>query len=147
LLALRWRSRVELRRHLLRSGFDLLEVESALEELELAGLVEDGRFAREVVRDQAIRRLAGDRAIRKALREKGVASETIDRAIEEAGDETERATALAEQRATRLANLEPEAAYRRLYGLLIRRGFGPAVAREAARHGLATPPEDTAELD
>lgn len=147
LLALRWRSREELRRRLVQSGFDAVEAERALQELELAGLVEDGRFAREVVRDQVARRFAGDRAIRMVLREKGVASETIDRAIQQAGDEAGRARTLAERRASRLAGAAPEAAYRRLYGLLISKGFGPAVAREAARDALATPMEDGAGPD
>ena len=135
-MAVRWRSRAELDRRLRRAGFDPEDVGSAIEDLERAGLVDDARFARELVADQAGRRLAGDRAVRYALMAKGVAGDVAAQAMESAGDEAERALALARKRAVRLAPSEPEAAYRRLYGLLLRRGFGPSVAREACRQAL-----------
>jgi len=136
LLAVRWRSRAELERRLRGAGFEPDEVRSAIADLESAGLVDDARFAREVVADGAGRRLAGDRAVRYALRVKGVSAEVADQAMEAAGDEAERALALARKRAGRLADSPPDAAYRRLLGLLVRRGFGPSVAREACRVAL-----------
>jgi len=111
-------------------------VGSAIEDMEQAGLVDDARFARELVADRAGRRLAGDRAVRYALLAKGVAGDIAAQAMEAAGDETARALALARKRAGRLGPFEPDAAYRRLYGLLVRRGFGPSVAREACRQAL-----------
>ena len=108
-----------------------------LDDLERVGLVEDERFAREMVRDQAGRRLAGGRAIRSALRAKGVSPELVEQALSTAGDEAERAKTLATRRAARMLNLPPEAAYRRLLGLLVRRGYDSGVAREACREALA----------
>jgi regulatory protein len=137
LLAVRWRSREELRRRLVRAGFDSGEIDEALADLELAGLVEDARFAREVVQDQAGRRLSGDRAIMAALRQKGVSADVAEAAMGEAGDQAVRARSLAERRAARLVRLPPEAAYRRLYGALVRRGYPPAMARDACRAALA----------
>ena len=136
LLAVRWRSRVELERRLRAAGFDAEEVGSAIEDLEGAGLVDDARFARELVADRAGRRLAGDRAVRYALLAKGVPRDVAAQAMEAAGDEAERALSLARKRAVRLSPSEPEAAYRRLYALLLRRGFGSSVAREACRQAL-----------
>jgi len=136
LLAVRWRSRVELERRLRTAGFDSEEIAAAIADLERAGLVDDERFARAVVSDRAGRRLSGDRAIRSALRAQGVGAEVADRALRDAGDEGERALALARRRAGRLTGSDPAAAYRRLFGLLVRRGFGPQVAREACRHAL-----------
>jgi regulatory protein len=136
LLAVRWRGREELRRRLRTAGFDAGEIDRALDDLEQAGLVEDQRFAREVVRDQASRRLAGNRAIRSSLLQKGVPRDIVDEAVQEAGEEAERALELARRRAHRLAGLTPDAAYRRLYGLLVRRGYGWAVASEACRTAL-----------
>jgi regulatory protein len=138
LLAVRWRSREELRRRLRQAGYQPEDLERALSDLSEAGLIEDSRFAREVVRDHATRRLAGDRAIRSALRGKGVSPELAEQALGEAGDEAERARALAERRAPRLSGLPPEAAHRRLQGLLLRRGFPPAMAQEATRRALAS---------
>lgn len=137
LLAVRWRSREELRQRLTRAGFDPEEIRDALEDLEQAGLVEDGRFARELVRAQAGRRLSGDRAIVAALRQKGIAADVAEAALGEAGDEAARARELADRGAARMAGLEPEAAFRRLFGMLVRRGYGPQLAREACRAALS----------
>jgi regulatory protein len=137
LLGVRWRSREELRRRLLRAGFEPGEIADTLEDLERAGLVHDERFARELVRDQTRRRLAGDRVIRSALREKGVAPEVAEAALGGAGDEAERATELARRKAERMRGLAPDAAHRRLYGVLLRRGFSHGLATEAARSALA----------
>jgi SOS response regulatory protein OraA/RecX len=54
-----------------------------------------------------------------------------------AGDEEARAGALAESRASRMCSIDPQKAYSRLMSLLMRRGFGPDVARAAARRALA----------
>jgi regulatory protein len=136
LLGARWRSREELRRRLRAAGFTDPEVEQALEDLERVGLVDDARFAREAVRDQATRRLAGDGAIRSALREKGVDHATAEMALAGAVDEGERARTLAVRRAARMMGLGPDAAARRLYGMLLRRGYDHSVAGEACRAAL-----------
>lgn len=112
------------------------EISKALEELEGAGLIEDERFARELVRDHARRRLVGDRVIRNALRQKGVAADIVESALDEAGGEDERAIELASRSAGRLRGLDRDAAHRRLYRLLLRRGFGHAIAAEGARRAL-----------
>ena len=139
LLAVRWRSRAELGSRLRRAGFEPEEIEAAIVDLEAAGLVDDQRFATELVRDRAHRRLAGTRAIRAALREKGVGAEEAEAAVAEvAGDEEERASRLAESRARRLVTgATPETAFRRLVGLLQRRGYAPGLAREVATQALA----------
>ena len=137
LLAVRWRSREELRRRLAGAGFEEIEVDGALRDLEGAGLIDDVRFAGEVVRSQAGGRLAGDRSIRTALRRQGVAAEVAESALARAGDELERAVALADRRAARLAHLGVEAAHRRLFGLLVRRGYGSEVAASACWQALA----------
>jgi regulatory protein len=137
LLGVRWRSREELRTRLAKAGFEPDEVERSLEELERAGLIDDQRFAKEMVRSQANGRLAGDRAIRSALRRTGIAPEHVETALADAPDEAGRARDLAERRARRMGALAPEAAYRRLFGQLVRRGYPPGLARDAAREALA----------
>jgi regulatory protein len=146
LLAVRSRSRQELRARLRRAGFDDEEIDRTLGELEEAGLIDDRRFAAELVRDQAGRRMAGARAIRTALRQKGVSQDVADEALAEIDQgEEERARRLAEIRARRLEALGPEAAYRRIVGLLLRRGYGSAVARRAALQAVS-PAEDELDL-
>jgi regulatory protein len=137
LLGVRWRSRVELERRLKQAGFPEDEISAALEDLERTGLIDDERFARELVRDQASRRMAGDRAIRSALRTKGVAPDVVERAVAaDPSEEGDRALQLARRRAARMGNLPPEVAFRRLQGLLVRRGFGPGLSRDMARRAL-----------
>jgi regulatory protein len=136
LLNYRWRSRSELDRRLRQAGFPADEIATALDDLEAAGLIDDERFAAEVVRTHATGRLSGDRAVRAKLAAGGVAPALRDRALLQAGDEGDRALALARKRAPRLAALASEAAYRRLYGALVRRGYGPGTARDACRVAL-----------
>jgi regulatory protein len=119
------------------AGFSPDEVDETLEGLDRAGLVDDERFALEMVRDQAGRKRASNRAMASALRGKGVPVAIIEEAVAAAGSDADRALALAESRALRLGPLDPEAAYRRLYGMLVRRGYSPLVAREACRAALA----------
>ena len=85
-MAVRWRSRAEIERRLRVAGFEPEEIGAAVSDLERAGLIEDVRFAREMVRDQSTRRLSGERAIRAALRQKGVAPEVVESALQGAGD-------------------------------------------------------------
>ena len=146
---MRWRSREELRTRLAKAGFEPVEVEGALEDLERTGLIDDQRFAREMVRSQASGRLAGDRAIRSALRRTGVAPEDVETALADAPDEAIRARDLAERRARSMGAIAPDAAYRRLFGQLARRGYPPGLARDAAREALAAVrgPDDVPESD
>jgi regulatory protein len=138
LLAVRSRSRHELQSRLLRAGFEAEEIEQVLEELESVGLVDDSQFAAQLVRDQAGRRLSGSRAIRSALWRSGVAPELAEAAAAEAeGGEEERALELATGRARRLGTLPPEAAYRRVLGVLLRRGYAPALARWVAQQAVS----------
>jgi regulatory protein len=143
----RWRSRAELSRRLIQAGFEPEEVESAIHDLERAGLVDDERFARAVVADRAGRRLVGDREVRSVLRRQGVAADVAEAALAGAGGEDDRALALARKRAARLSGLEPAVAFRRLFDLLLRRGFGPGVAKEACRRALAEAASDLPDVD
>jgi regulatory protein len=144
LLAVRMRSRRELRDRLKRAGFGDEEVDDVLERLERVGLIDDARFADELAQHAAGVKRSGNRAIASALYAKGVARETIERAVARAGeDEEERAEALASSRVDRLRGLPPTTAYQRLTSLLLRSGYDPDVARRAA--GLALEAESVGE--
>jgi len=141
LLAVRWRSRRELEQRLRAAGFEEEQVSTALADLERAGLIDDGRFARELARAKS-GRLDGNRTVRSALAKAGVAPVVAEEVVLELGEDQERALALAENRARPLIGLDPQTAFRRLYGLLLRRGYGPDVARDACRRALTPLPED-----
>ena len=136
LLAVRWRSRRELETRLRAAGFEQEQVDVALRDLERAGLIDDDRFARELARAKS-GRLDGNRNVRSALAKAGVAPQLTDEVVADLGEEGERAASLAERKAARMGGLSPEVAYRRLHGFLMRRGYAPDTARDAARRALA----------
>lgn len=139
LLGVRSRSRQELHDRLAKAGFPEEEIAETLDDLERVGLIDDRRFAEEVVRDRMGRRGFGPRGAMAALRGFGVAREVAERAVEEwGGDEEGRAEEVARSRLRRLAALPPQVASRRLLEFLLRRGFDPEVARAASRRALAS---------
>jgi regulatory protein len=138
LLSVRSRSRAELRNRLVRAGYEPLEVEEAIADLEAVGLVDDERFAREYAEHQR-RRGMGRRAGMAALRAKGVGRDLAERAVGETNpeDEAELALELARGRLDRLRTVAPEIAQRRTVDFLLRRGYEPNVARTAVRRAAA----------
>lgn len=141
LLAVRWRSRRELEMRLRAAGFEETAVSTALLDLERAGLIDDERFARELALAKS-NRMDGSRAVRSALAKAGVAPGLTEEVVADLGEDRERAVALAASRVSRMTGLDPEAAYRRLYGFLLRRGHGPDVARDACRRALRGLPDE-----
>jgi len=137
LLAVRPRSRRELERRLLAARFEADEVQDVLTRLERVGLVDDEAFARQFAEHRFGSRKEGSRAVMQGLRAAGVAPSLAEAVSQEAPeDEEERAASLARSRASRLAGVPPEKAFARLSSLLMRRGYGPEIARSAARMAL-----------
>ncbi len=140
LLAVRSRSREELRRRLRRAGYAGPEVVAALEDLEAVGLIDDDAFARELARHKLRGQGYGRRGALAALRSAGVDPSVAERALDQEGDEDEEARAeeVARARIPRLRGLEADVAYRRLVGFLLRRGFEGEVARAVCRRVLGS---------
>jgi regulatory protein len=137
LLAVRPRSRRELERRLLGARFEPDEVEDVLVRLERVGLVDDEAFARQFAEHRFGSRKEGSRAVMQGLRAAGIASslaETVAQDVQ--GDDEERAADLARSRVSRFAGVPAEKAFARLSALLMRRGYGPEIARSAARKAL-----------
>ena len=138
LLSARARSRRELERRLRQAGFEAEEVESELGRLEQVGLIDDAAFARQLAEHAFGAGAKGRRAVASALAAKGVDRTVAASALEElGGHEQERALELARTRAARLAGVDPQKAFQRLSGLLMRRGYAPELARSVARTALA----------
>lgn len=140
LLAVRPRSRRELEIRLRRAGFEPDEVGEELIRLEAVGLVDDAAFARELAEHHVTSRRSGRRAVVGALAAKGVPRSVIEEAVAGLGqDEGDRALDLARDRARRLTGIPPDKAFARLSSLLMRRGYDPTTAREAAAKALRPP--------
>jgi regulatory protein len=137
LLAVRPRSRRELERRLLQARFEPDEVRDVLGRLERVGLVDDQAFARQYAEHRFGSRREGRRAVKSGLRAAGISPQLADAAADGApDDEEERANELARARAGRLSDVEAPKAFARLTSLLVRRGYGPEIARGAARRAL-----------
>jgi regulatory protein len=87
LLALRGRSRAELRKKLAERDFSKSVIDRVLENLGELGYLDDEAFAVNRTRHLAVNRLYGNRKIEEQLREKGVTREAARAAIGEVREE------------------------------------------------------------
>jgi regulatory protein len=138
LLGHRARSREELRRRLLAKEHDEHAVEAALERLAADGFLDDAAFARSYVADKRHLASWGVERIRRGLRQLGVDSLVVDEALgagagdgAEEAEELDRAFAVLRRRGAPKQPLD--AARRRAFQALQRRGFSSPVAYAAVR--------------
>jgi regulatory protein len=129
LLESRARSVAELRRMLLRKGEPAADVESAIERLRRAGLLDDANYARQITRSKALGAGESRRRIAQTLAKRGVARNVADAAIADVFDEENVDEAAAIERVARkkmktLVELDGATQKRRLYAFLARRGYG-----------------------
>ncbi|MGI3783848.1 MAG: regulatory protein RecX [Janthinobacterium lividum] len=128
-LAVQARTRVELERAL--AGRDVPEevAGAVLDRMTEVGLVDDVTFAHDWVSSRQQRRHLSKTALRRELQTKGVDRDVIDDALAdvEGADEHSAALDLAQRRAATMGGLAREVAYRRLGGVLARRGFSSSV--------------------
>jgi regulatory protein len=143
-LSYRPRSAAEVRRNLREKDIADEVIETVIERLTRAGLLNDREFARYWVENRFEFNPRGARALRHELWEKGVSDSVIAATLAEFDDEAA-ARKIAESVARRLAHLEPADFRRRLGAYLARRGFsytviGPLVGEilEATRCGTSS---------
>lgn len=139
LLAVRPRSRRELIERLRRRGMAPEVIDAVTAHLEAQGLLDDRRFARAWIQSRLALHPAGPVRLRHELAGKGVAREVIAGALGEAlndTDESALALPVARARLRRYRGLPREIMYRRLAGVLRRRGFSAAVISRVLRDVL-----------
>ena len=146
LLGRRARSREELRRRLLQKGYAGEAVAGVLERLAGDGLLDDAELARGYVADKRGLSGWGSVRIRRGLAELGVAHDVIDAALGAAaateGDDAELARALTALNRRGAPQAPLDAARRRAYQALVRRGFSTAIAYAAIRLWSGAQPSD-----
>ena len=143
-LAAHARTRVELERALKTKAVPEDAASAVLDRMGEVGLVDDVAFARDWVASRQQRRHLSRSALRRELATKGVDREVIDEALVgvDGSDEHRAALALAERRAGPMAGLPREVAYRRLGGVLARRGFSGAITTQVLGEVLGGWTED-----
>jgi len=137
-LAKRGMSAEEMFAYLLSRDFENGEVELECERLLRVGLLDDLALAQTLVRTLTDRKGLGRGSIVAELRRRKIDSSAIEEALEEleAGDELERAIAIAQKRAPQLRSLDAVTARRRLGAFLQRKGYSGSVISTAVARAL-----------
>ncbi|MFD1326038.1 regulatory protein RecX, partial [Micromonospora sonneratiae] len=146
-LAVRPRTRAELAAALARRGISEETAERVLDRYDEVGMVDDAAFARAWVSSRHQGRGLARRALANELRQRGVDGEIASEALGELDESTEAATARAlVDRKLRTARGEPDAIFRRLVGMLARKGYPPGMAIRAVKDALAAQSAAAAEF-
>lgn len=140
------RSRAQLATALRRHQIPDEVAESVLDRLGEVGLVDDAAFANAWVSSRHAGRGLARRALAEELRRRGVAADTVERAVAEVDSDDEEAAAreLVRRRLSGTRGRDTATRMRRLTGLLARRGYGAALAYRIVRAELEA---EGAELD
>jgi regulatory protein len=138
-LAVRPRTRAELAETLRKQGIDDEVAGEVLQRYGEVGLIDDEAFARAWVTSRHHGKGLARRALAGELRRKGVDSEAVSGALDELDGETEEQTArdLVSRRLRVERPGNPEATFRRLVGVLARKGYPPGLAFRVVRDAMA----------
>lgn len=118
-------------------GLDADGIEDVIDDFVRRGYLDDAVLAELLVTSGVERKGQGRLALSRALAQRGIPREIIDAALDELpDDDAERALEFARGKARSMGRLDPDAALRRLVGQLARRGYGGAVAMNAAKTAL-----------
>ncbi|PYC71926.1 RecX family transcriptional regulator [Micromonospora arborensis] len=146
-LAVRPRTRAELAGALAKRGISEEVSAEVLDRYDEVGIIDDAAFARAWVSSRHAGRGLARRALANELRRKGVDGEVATEALGELDEETEADTARGlVERKLRTARGEPDAIFRRLVGMLARKGYPPGVAIRAVKDALAAQSAEAAEF-
>jgi regulatory protein len=169
-LSYRPRSAREVEMRLRKKGHAPEQIEVVMERLRKLGYVDDEGFARFWVGNRQTFSPRGPRLLRSELRQKGIASDIVEKVLAEREEEQEplfesnievaeedepdapppgsdlaNAVALARKRARSLSSLDPQVAKRRLFAFLTRRGYDYGVVGEALRRVLTVDEDELIE--
>ncbi len=144
-LAVRPRTRAELATVLRRRGVADSVAAEVLDRYDEVGLIDDAAFARAWVTSRHHGKGLARRALATELRRRGVDGELVGAALEEVDRDTEAATArgLVERRLRAMPAGTPDPVFRRLVGMLARKGYPPGVAIGAVKDVLSARDDET----
>ncbi|GAA1810081.1 hypothetical protein GCM10009682_34690 [Luedemannella flava] len=137
-LSVRPRTHAELATALRARGVPDDIADEVLERYRDVGMVDDEAFARAWVNSRHSGRGLARRALGSELRRKGVDNAAISEALADLDDDTEARTArdLVDRR-LRTERGAPDAAFRRLVGMLARKGYPPGLAVRVVKQAMA----------
>jgi regulatory protein len=110
-------------------------------------MIDDAAFARAWVTSRHHGRGLARRALAQELRQRGVDADAAGEALDQLDESTEAATARAlVDRKLRTARGEPEQVFRRLVGMLARKGYPAGLAIRSVKDALAAQSAEAAEF-
>jgi regulatory protein len=132
------RTKAQLAAALTRRGVPQDAAAAVLARFAAVKLIDNAMFARAWVDSRHHGRGLASRALGAELRQRGVASDDIQAALDELGPEVELDTAreLVARRLPSTAGMPAQARMRRLVGLLARKGYGSGLAFRVVREAL-----------
>ena len=138
LLAMRSRTKAELRTALLRKGIEEAVADQVLGRLDEVGLVDDAAFAEQWVRSRHTYQGMARRALTAELRRKGVTDGVAAAAVSTLDSEAEEARAreLVRKRLRSTGTAPELTVIRRLVGMLARKGYPEGLAYRVVRDEL-----------
>jgi regulatory protein len=146
-LAVRPRTRSELAKALAAKEISAEVITEVLDRYDEVGIIDDAAFARAWVASRHQGRGLAKRALADELRRHGVEAEVAGEALEAIDDGAEAATARAlVDRKLRSTRGAPEAVFRRLVGMLARKGYPAGVSIRAVKDALAARDAEAAEF-
>ncbi len=146
-LAVRPRTRAELAKALAKREVSAEVIAEVLDRYDEVGMIDDAAFARAWVSSRHHGKGLARRALANELRQRGVDVETATEALETLDDDAEATAARAlVDRKLRSTRGTPEAVFRRLVGMLARKGYPAGVAIRAVKDALAARDEEAAEF-
>ena len=126
------RTEKQVKEKLRKKEFDEKTINSTIDKLKEFDLINDFEFATSWVKDRLAFKPRGKRLLKQELWKKGIRKDIIERVTEElCQDEEKKALELVEKIKKRYKNLEPQVAKRRMYNLLLRRGFSYGTSKNA----------------
>jgi regulatory protein len=147
-LAVRPRTRAELAAVLRKRGIADQVAAEVLDRYDEVGLIDDAAFAKAWVTSRHHGKGLARRALAGELSKRGIDGELVGAALEEIDQETEATTAraLVDRRLRTMPAGPPEVMFRRLIGMLARKGYPPGLAITAVKEALAAREDEVGEF-
>lgn len=129
----------ELKQKLLGKGADEDIVDDVLGRLQSVGLLDDAKYAADLVSERHGVRHQSRMATQLEMRRRGLDADVVAAATEhiDDADDLEGARLVAAQKLSHLQGLDTQVVWRRLSGALARKGYSPAVVSTVVREAIS----------
>ncbi len=125
-----------------RRGFSASVVRETIDSLKANRFLDDRRVAEQLKRYAAEQKCLGRQGTRNYLIKRGIPEALADEVAGQDADYAEQARSIVGKRIRTMKDLDEETIKRRLWGLLMRRGFSSDIVKQTIRSAMARRNED-----